>query len=301
MSTRSSTPRTRVSSAAAAWMAPFIAPRVRGCSRSVADSAAARLGRSDSRADTAFPRAGSSTRWGRSGAAAAPAKRHCWRRATATRWRWPARATSGALRSRRFPAACTAFRFPAPVASRSTRSRARWRRRDDRSACSSSPSTRRFTANTSGCSPPATRERALGGQRAEDTAREGLVVLEVVREQAELLHLDEIEHAEGFAEPHGLERQALKTRSPALRPLRDQDEVQRGPVSPHHVEQRAITALVLDGDELLRGWAILHADEILMLVTVFRFLRDAKVRREILAAEPKGRVIVSEGRDVVPR
>src|SRR5207248_529221 len=131
---------------------------------------------------------------------------------------------------------------------------------------------------------------------------ERLVVFEVVGEKAELLHLDEIHQAERLALTDGLEGERLEARAAFVGTLGDEDEVQLGPVAAHHVEERASAALVLDGDELPGRWPVLHLDEVFVLLAGIQPLRDAKVRREVLAAEAQGRrLLAPERRHVVPR
>src|SRR5262249_48726808 len=169
------------------------------------------------------------------------------------------------------------------------------------SACCWSRSTRQCIGNTSGCSERPTREATrLRVERAENAAGEGLVIVHVLREQPELLHLDEIQRAERLAEFERLEGEHLEARPLRLGPLGDQDEVERRPVPPHHMEQRAIAALVLDRDELLGGWAVLHADDVFVVFPVVRALRDPKVRGKILASEAERRVLSPERCDLIP-
>ena len=125
------------------------------------------------------------------------------------------------------------------------------------------------------------------------------MVLDVVREDAELLDLDQVHHAERLALAHGVEREDLKARAAGLGTLGDEHEVERRPVAAHHVKDRPVAALVLDGDELLGGGPALHGDEIFLLVTIVQALRDAKVGREVLAAKAQWRLAGAEGLHVV--
>src|SRR5439155_1235895 len=81
--------------------------------------------------------------------------------------------------------------------------------------------------------------------------------------------------------------------------LGDEHEVERRPVAAHHVKDRPVAALVLDGDELLGGGPALHGDEIFLLVTIVQALRDTKVGREVLAAKAQWRLAGAEGLHVV--
>ena len=75
---------------------------------------------------------------------------------------------------------------------------------------------------------------------------------------------------------------------------------ERGPVPPHHLEDRAVATLVLDGDELLRRDAVFHRDEVGALLAVDH-LGYPERRREILAPEPEERLVRLERRDVIAR
>src|SRR5207244_931101 len=145
----------------------------------------------------------------------------------------------------------------------------------------------------------ALRRRAR--EKREDPPDQLLVVLEVVAEDPELFEVDDVRRADGLPGAEGREGESLEARAARLGALRDEDEVECGPVASGDEERRAVAPLVFDGDELLDGRAVLDLDEELTVGGARRRRRHAEIRREVLAAEPERERLLAVRVDLVAR
>src|SRR5687768_6279795 len=114
-------------------------------------------------------------------------------------------------------------------------------------------------------------------EQAEDAADELLVVLHVVGEEPELLEIGNVDGPEGLTRAQASEGDRLEARTAGLGPLRDEDEIELGPLAAREQEDRAVAPLVLHGDVLLDGGTVLDLHEVLALVAFGQALGDAEV------------------------
>src|SRR2546428_500062 len=116
-----------------------------------------------------------------------------------------------------------------------------------------------------------------------------------------LVELGDVHRADGLAGAEGREGEGLEARAARLRALGDEHEVERGPVASGHEERRPLAPLILDGDELLDGWPVLHLDEELAVGGAPRRRRHEEVGREVLTAEAERQRLLAVRAHLVAR